>query len=181
MRFRKLPSSVEDFFARAIEPHRVVPAGHYREPVRNLAVPAAELNSDRSVHTFLGRDIVERVSVEFVFLIVAFGIVEADGPEAVDRYVFDRKLIVSLPVVLRRSDIKISGVLWRIAALGGSCRNEAIDWINFVLCSEGVAGIGQSRAQNDERVAHFLLTNRVPFWHLKLTRASGLLDPDRVL
>ena len=47
LRLREFPLAVEDFLARAIEPHGVVPPLHDRQAVRNLAVAAAELDGDR--------------------------------------------------------------------------------------------------------------------------------------
>ena len=46
LRLWELPSSVEDFCARAIETHRVIPAGHDREAICGFAIAAAELNRD---------------------------------------------------------------------------------------------------------------------------------------
>ena len=43
---RELPLAAQDFGARTIEAHRVVPAVHDRQAVRNLAVAAAELDGD---------------------------------------------------------------------------------------------------------------------------------------
>ena len=59
LRFWELPSSVEDLFARAIEPHRVVPTGHDWQTVGPFAVAAAELNRDRPIAVFLRGDIVK--------------------------------------------------------------------------------------------------------------------------
>src|SRR5206468_820921 len=42
LRLRKLPSSIENFFPRAIETHHVVPAVHNRQAVGNLTVTTAE-------------------------------------------------------------------------------------------------------------------------------------------
>jgi hypothetical protein len=46
LRLRELPSSIEDFFPRAIEAHHAVPALHDRQTVVDLAITTAELNSD---------------------------------------------------------------------------------------------------------------------------------------
>src|SRR5690606_23879259 len=84
---RKFPGAVQDFGARTIEPHQVVPALHGRQAIGNLAVTTAELDDNSAVCTFPRRDVVEAISVVLVPLVVTLGIVETDGPEAVDRYV----------------------------------------------------------------------------------------------
>ena len=59
LRLREFPYAVQDFGARAKEPHLVIPARLSRQPIRNLAVRSAELNGDRAVRVFLGRDAVQ--------------------------------------------------------------------------------------------------------------------------
>jgi hypothetical protein len=71
----------------------MAPAIHDREAVRNLAVATAELNGDRTISILLGRDVVQRVSAVRILLIIAFGVVEADRPEAIDRYAMDRRFL----------------------------------------------------------------------------------------
>ena len=53
---RECPFAIQDFGARAIEAHHVVPASHDRQAVRNFAVAAAELDGDRAVGVFGDRD-----------------------------------------------------------------------------------------------------------------------------
>jgi hypothetical protein len=65
---RKLPTSIENFGARTIEAHHVIPALHDRQAVRNLAVATAELDRDRAVVILLYCDVVECVSAEAVRL-----------------------------------------------------------------------------------------------------------------
>jgi hypothetical protein len=63
---------------------------------------AAELDCGRAVGVFLRRYVVKPVGVEIVLLVVAFGVVKADRPEAVDWHVFDGEPVDCLAVVLRR-------------------------------------------------------------------------------
>jgi hypothetical protein len=63
---------------RTIEPHRVVPALHDQQAVRNLAVTAPELDGDRAIGIFLARDAVDRTGVVWILFVIAFGIVEAE-------------------------------------------------------------------------------------------------------
>src|SRR5207249_753207 len=48
LRFGKLPRAVENFFARSIEAHHVIPAGKDRYAVRGLAIVSTELDSYRA-------------------------------------------------------------------------------------------------------------------------------------
>jgi hypothetical protein len=45
--------AVQDFGARTIKPHGVVPTLHNRKAIRNLAVATAELDANRAVVVFL--------------------------------------------------------------------------------------------------------------------------------
>src|SRR6266404_8249195 len=58
LRLREFPCAVEDFGARAIEAHHVIPAWHGWQAVADLAVAAAELDGDRAVRAFLRGDTV---------------------------------------------------------------------------------------------------------------------------
>src|SRR6476646_2142072 len=78
LRLREFPCAVQDFRARAIEPHGVVPALPDRQTIRNLAVAAAELDWDRAVVALPGREVIERIGVVGVLLEVTFGVVNAD-------------------------------------------------------------------------------------------------------
>ena len=53
--------------------------------------------------------------------------------------------------------------------------------IDLILGAEGPAGVGERGAQHDQRIANFLLADRVPFRHLELAGTSGLLDLDGIL
>ena len=44
-----------------------------------------------------------------------------------------------------------------------------------------MAGVGERGPQHDQRIADFLLADRVPFRHLELARASGLIHHDGIL
>jgi Protein of unknown function (DUF1214) len=47
LRVWEFPCVVQNFWSRSIEPHQIVPAPHNGKAVRNRAVAAAELDSDR--------------------------------------------------------------------------------------------------------------------------------------
>ncbi len=83
----KGPPAVQDFGARTIEAHCVVPALHDRQTVGNLVVAAAELDRDRAIATFLRSEVVERLRVVLVSLEVALGVIDAHRPECVDGYI----------------------------------------------------------------------------------------------
>src|SRR6202040_2073730 len=89
LRFWEFPFAAQDFGARAIESHHIIPARHGRQTIRNLAVAVAELNGDRAVRVFLGREVVQRIGIVSVWLQIALGVVDGDRPEAVDGYVPD--------------------------------------------------------------------------------------------
>src|SRR6202048_429347 len=74
----EFPCAAQDFGARAIESHHVIPARHSRQTIRNLAVAAAELNGDRAVRVFLGGDVVQRIGIVPVWLQIALGVVYGD-------------------------------------------------------------------------------------------------------
>src|SRR5712675_2422232 len=78
LRFWEFPCAAQDFGARAIESHHVIPARHSRQTIRNLAVAAAELNRDRTVRVFLGGDVVQRIGIVPVWLQIALGVVYGD-------------------------------------------------------------------------------------------------------
>src|SRR6202049_1199792 len=86
LRFWEFPCAAQDFGARAIESHHVIPARHSRQTIRNLAVAAAELNGDRAVHVFLGGDVIQRIGIVPVWLQIALGVVYGVCPEAVAGY-----------------------------------------------------------------------------------------------
>src|SRR6478752_6198662 len=75
LRLREFPSSIENFFPRAIKTHDVVPTLHDWQTVRCLTIAVAEPNRHRAVGVLLRRDVVERVRVLFVSLEIALGVV----------------------------------------------------------------------------------------------------------
>jgi hypothetical protein len=60
LRLRKFSTAVEDFGARPIEAHHVIPARQSRQAIDNLAVAATELNGHRAARVLLRRDTVQR-------------------------------------------------------------------------------------------------------------------------
>src|SRR6266567_3885216 len=78
LRFWKFPLAVQDFGAREKEPHHAIPTRHSRQTIRNLAVAAAELNRNRAVRIFLGRDVVHGIGIVLVWFQVALGVVDGN-------------------------------------------------------------------------------------------------------
>src|SRR5262245_35330746 len=89
-RLWKLPAAVDDFLSGSVQPHRVIPARYDRQAVRSALLAAAELYRDRTIRVCLCGEIVQRIGVKNIFLKKAFGIVQANRPETIDRYVFGR-------------------------------------------------------------------------------------------
>src|SRR5258707_14568643 len=58
LRLREFPLAVQDFGARPVEPHGVIPAAHDRQAVGQLAVATAKLDGDRAVAAFFRGQIV---------------------------------------------------------------------------------------------------------------------------
>jgi hypothetical protein len=58
LRLREGPIAVQHFGSRTIEADHIVPAGHDRQTVGDLAVATAELDGNRTVGIFLRRDAV---------------------------------------------------------------------------------------------------------------------------
>ena len=117
-RFREGPTAIQNLGAWPIEPHQIVPARRRRQAIVDLAVAAAELNGNRPVSVCLRGDIVERIRVLRVGLEIAFGVIDADRPEAVDRHILDVEPVDRTAVVFDRNDVEIERVLLRIAAPG---------------------------------------------------------------
>src|SRR5580704_7244453 len=179
-RLRECPFAAHDLRLRPIEAYRIVPAGHDRQAVRNFAVATAELDRDRAIVAFLRRDVVERIGVVLVLLVVAGGVIDADRPETVDRHVLDREPIDGFAVVVRRRDVEIDRRLVGIAAPARGGADQMADRIDLVLGAERVLEVGHRRAEDEERVAHLLLADRIPVRDFELAGAL-LTDFDRVL
>src|SRR6266568_2659299 len=113
---REFPFAIQDFGARAVEPHRVVPSLYDRQTVRHLAVATAELDRDGPVTALLGCEVIECVGVMRVLLVVARGVVDTDRPERVDGYVIDVQLVDCVAVVIGGRDVEVGRVLVGIAA-----------------------------------------------------------------
>src|SRR5580704_9906047 len=180
LRLRKCPFAAHDLRPRSIEAHRIVPARHDRQAVRNFAVATAELDRDRAIVAFLRRDIVERIGVVLVLLVEAGGVVDADRPETVDRHVLDREPIDRLAVVARRRDVEIDRRLVGVATPGRGGCDQMTDRIDLVLGAERVLEVGHCRAKDEKRVAYLLLADRIPVRDFELAGAL-LADLDRIL
>src|SRR5215467_416419 len=114
------PASVQDFGARAIKPHDIIPPPGDRQAIRCFAVTAAKLDGDRAIRALLGGNAVQVVSVLWIGWEKPLSVVNGDGPEGVDWHIVDSNRVDSFPIVLRRSQIEIDSVLVRIASPGGS-------------------------------------------------------------
>src|SRR5580658_7703468 len=157
LRLGELPFAVQDFGARSIEPHRVIPALHDWQAVRNLAVAAAELHADRTVGVLFRRDIVERVGVVFILLEVAVGVVQPDGPKRFDRNVLDVELIDRRGVIFRRRDAQIGRIPVRISAPAGRGADQMHDRIDFALWPESTRKATRMIVEDKQRAANVLL------------------------
>src|SRR5216684_3504692 len=146
LRLRELPLAALDFGTRAIEPDGVVPALHDRQAIRTLAVATAELNSDRTVGAFMAGDAIDRVGLVWVVLVIALGIVEADGPEPVDGNVLHVELVDGRAIVLRRRDIEIDRILVGIATPGRRRSDQVPDGIDIRLGAERLLEVRNGRA-----------------------------------
>src|SRR6478752_2247324 len=151
LRFREFPTTVQDFGARPVEPHGVIPALHDRQAVGQLAVAAAKLDGDRAVGAFLRGDIVDRVGVVRVFLVIALLIVKADGPEAVDWHVLDVELVDRVAIVPLGRDVEVDRVLVRVAAPGRGRSDQMADRIDLLFGTERLLEIGNCRGKNKKR------------------------------
>src|SRR5258708_24698401 len=169
LRLREFPGAVQDLGARAIEPHGVIPALHDRQAVWNLAVTSAELDGDRSIGVLLARDAVDRISIVWGLFVIAFGIVEANGPEGIDRHILDRELVDGGAVVLCRGDIEIGRVLVRVAAPACGSSDQMAYRIDFGFGTECLPEVRYGCRKDQERVAHLLLAGLVPVWRLACT------------
>ena len=65
------------------------------------------------------------------FFVIAFGIVEADRPERVDRHVLDRELVDARSVIAGRRDIEVGRVLVRVATPRGGGSDQMADRAHF--------------------------------------------------
>src|SRR5438552_14405457 len=59
LRLRKFPFATQDFVARAIQPHHVVPPLYRWQAILILSVATTELDGDRAVRCFLCGDAIE--------------------------------------------------------------------------------------------------------------------------
>ncbi len=88
LRNRKDPRPVQDFLARLVHARRVVPPFADRQTVHTTVLAAAEMDGEGPVIVRPGRDVVEAVGTQLVFIDKAVGIVDGDRPEGIDRDVF---------------------------------------------------------------------------------------------
>src|SRR6478672_5152318 len=180
LRLGEFPLSAQYLRTRPIEPYRVVPALHDRNAVRNLAVAAAELDVDRPVGVLLGGDVVERIGIVGIFLVIAFGIIDADRPETVNGHILDVEPVDRGAVIFGRRDVKIGRILVWIAAPGRGGADQVPYRIHLIPGAERLLEIRYRRAQHQQRIAHLLLAGRIPIGYFELAGAP-LADLDRVL
>lgn len=90
--FGKLPRSVDDFRTWTVEANHVVPTGGDGQAVRGTAIALAKADCHRAVRVLLGSDVVQRVRVQLVRFEISLSVVDADGPEGIDRNVLDVEL-----------------------------------------------------------------------------------------
>src|SRR5882724_9953448 len=180
LRLRKGPSAIQDLRPRTIEAHRIVPAFHDRQAFGELAGATAELDIDGSVRALGRGDIVERVRVVIVLFVVSGGVVEADGPETIDRHVLDAELVDRGAVVLVWGDVQIRGVLVGIAAPARRGPDQVADRIDLLLGAEGLLEVRYRGAEHEKRIPDLLLARRVPTGDLEAA-GTRLLDLDRIL
>src|SRR4030095_2814102 len=86
----------------------------------------------------------------------------------IDRHIFDLEPVNRFAVVLRRSDVEIGGILFRITAPADCAANQMTNRVDLVPRAKCSSEIGNSRTEHEERVAHFLLARWIPVWHLEL-------------
>ncbi|MNI46812.1 hypothetical protein D3C73_1012940 [compost metagenome] len=171
LRFGKPPTAVKNLFFRLIKPDGGVPTGHDGQAIGNLAVAAAVLDDDRAIGAFYGGQAIERVSVIRILLEVAVGVVHANGPEALDRYVADFKPIHARAVIVRRRPTQICGVLGRIATPARCRADQVLDGVNFVLGAECQVVVGNGRPKHQQGIAYLLLACLIPLWHDEFSSA----------
>src|SRR5258706_14791362 len=181
MRLREFPSALQNFSARPIEPHDVIPVLHDGQAVRNLAVAAAELDGDRTVGTFLRGDVIDVVDAVLVLREIPFRVVEADRPEGVNRHVLDLEAINRRAVVFRRWEIEIDRNRFRVATPRGRGCDQVADRVDLIFGAKSAFVIGNCRTKNQQRVAYFLLARSVPIRHLETAGTSGLHELGGVL
>jgi hypothetical protein len=116
LRLREFPRSDQNLPAWAIHAHGIVPTLRTRQTVRDFPIASAELDCNRAVDVLRRRDVVERISIEIVFLEVAVGVVDADRPGAVNRNVLHVQLVDGGAVVLLWRDRQIESCALGIAA-----------------------------------------------------------------
>src|SRR5688500_18968296 len=115
-RFGKFPAAVQDFGARPVEPHGVVPAPGYRDAVGHLAIAASELDRNGAVRSLLAGDAVHRVRIQRVLLEVTLRVVDTHRPECLHRHVADVEPVHRGPLIPGRRDIEVLRVRIGISA-----------------------------------------------------------------
>src|SRR5690242_10463788 len=83
----KCPRAIENLGSRAVQPGDVVPAGRDWKAVLAVVATAAKMDGDRTVGVGCRGDVVDAVGVFIVLLEEACGVVDRDGPEAVNRHI----------------------------------------------------------------------------------------------
>ncbi len=130
------PRTVQDFFARFIHPHGVVPTLANRQAVDASILATTKIDVDGSVVVGFGRYVIVAVGAEIVHGDKTIRIVDGDRPEGVYGNVYDRERIGSTVVFLDASKV-IDGVLLRQAAPPGGSPYQVLQRVGFVACPKG--------------------------------------------
>src|SRR5215831_8044431 len=163
LRLGEFPGAVQNFGAGAIEPRRPIPSIHNRQAIRNLAVAAAELDRHRAVRVLCCGDVIEIIGVILILLEIALRVIDADGPESVDRHSCGNGQPIDRLAVIpggRVADIKRDRL--RVAA---PTRRSAYDMpyrVDLTLLAERPPHIFDSRCEHQKRIADLVETGLVP-------------------
>src|SRR6478672_5978797 len=95
------------------------------------------------------------------------GVVDDDGPEAVDRYVFHGEPVDGVAVVAGGCDVQVDRFGIGIAAPAHRSPDEPTYRIDLAWLAEHVLHVGQGRTKDQQRLPHPRLTDRVPVGRLE--------------
>lgn len=85
---RKFPPPIKNFWARAKEARRVIPALHDRKAIGNFAIAATKLDVDRTIQAFYRCLALDGIGFVFVRFNVTLTVVHGERPETADGHVF---------------------------------------------------------------------------------------------
>src|SRR3984893_14225782 len=128
-----MPVSVQHLGPGAIQPNHVIPPRRDWQAVDCLRITIAELDLDGTVSVLLRGAVVERVGAVLVRLVVAFGVVDTHGPEAVDGHVTGTKRVDGFSVVPGWREVEIGCILVRIASPRSRRANQTSHRIDLLL------------------------------------------------